>query len=137
MLSKENAQKLKDKREKEENYNHQGLHMIIKNYYGVRKVDVLFDDGFIKTTDYKSFVQGSVLNDNYPWSYGNKIGIVRGEYTKTKNPKEYVMWRHILNRSNSIKYKERYPTYKNVVCCDEWLYFQNFCHSFFYTFIDY
>lgn len=126
MLSKENAEKLKQEREGLENYNHQGLHMVLQTYYGVRKVDILFDDGFVKTTDYKSFVQGTVLNDNYPWSNGSGVGMARSRTSKVKNPKEYRMWRGILTRCNSMDFKIKCPTYKNATCCDEWLYFDNF-----------
>lgn len=126
MLSKENAEKLKHEREGIESYNHQGLHMVLRTYYGVRKVDVLFDDGFIKTTDYKSFIQGTVLNDNHPWSYGNGVGMSRSRTSKSQSPKEYRMWRNMLTRCNSSTFKNRCPTYKDATCCDEWLYFDNF-----------
>lgn len=110
-----------------ENYNHQNLHMMIKNYYGVRKVDVIFDDGFIKTTDYKSFVKGTVRNDNYVVPTVANIGFIGKRYKLKDYPKICRSWRNMLNRCASTKYKELHPTYRDVTCDDEWLEFDNYC----------
>ena len=39
---------------------------------------------------------------------------------------QYVLWRHILERCFSDKFKAKNPTYKDVTCCDEWLSFATF-----------
>lgn len=36
----------------------------------------------------------------------------------------------MLQRCFDDKYKEKYPTYKNVTCCDRWLCFANFLEDF-------
>lgn len=38
----------------------------------------------------------------------------------------YKTWQDMLARCLSKKFKVKYPTYKNVTCCDEWLTFSNF-----------
>lgn len=39
---------------------------------------------------------------------------------------QYKLWMSMLGRCFDAKYKQRYPTYENVTCCDEWLSFANF-----------
>jgi len=39
---------------------------------------------------------------------------------------QYEVWSSMLKRCFSVKFKERFITYKNVTCCDEWLSFGNF-----------
>ena len=39
---------------------------------------------------------------------------------------QYQLWKNMLGRCFDAKYKQRHPTYENVTCCDEWLYFANF-----------
>ena len=38
----------------------------------------------------------------------------------------YKSWGRMLERCFSAKWKARYPTYKDVVCCEDWKYFSNF-----------
>lgn len=40
----------------------------------------------------------------------------------------YETWVGILGRCFNEKWKVRYPTYKDVTCCEEWLLFSNFKH---------
>lgn len=40
----------------------------------------------------------------------------------------YETWKSMLMRCFSEKYKSKYPTYKDVTCCEEWLLFSNFKH---------
>lgn len=44
---------------------------------------------------------------------------------QTRHP-AYSTWVSMLERCYSSKYKEKYPTYKDVTCCDNWLLFTNF-----------
>ena len=39
---------------------------------------------------------------------------------------QYQLWKSMMDRCFDAKYKQRYPTYENVTCCDEWLSFANF-----------
>lgn len=39
---------------------------------------------------------------------------------------QYELWASVLNRCFSEGYREDYPTYKDVTCCDEWLSFASF-----------
>ena len=39
---------------------------------------------------------------------------------------QYQLWKSMMGRCFDAKYKQRHPTYKDVTCCDEWLYFANF-----------
>lgn len=38
----------------------------------------------------------------------------------------YLRWKNMLQRAYSLTYKEKYPTYRSVVVCDEWLTFSTF-----------
>jgi hypothetical protein len=38
----------------------------------------------------------------------------------------YNLWRSILKRSYSVDFKLMYPTYNDVVCCEEWHLFSRF-----------
>lgn len=42
----------------------------------------------------------------------------------------YQVWQDMLVRCYSSKYKEKYPTYVGVTCCEEWLLFTNFAKWF-------
>ena len=39
---------------------------------------------------------------------------------------QYRMWKSMIQRCFSEKYKQRRPTYEDATCCDEWLSFGNF-----------
>lgn len=43
---------------------------------------------------------------------------------------EYHKWNAMLERCFDDKYKEKYPTYKDVACCDRWLCYANFLEDF-------
>lgn len=62
---------------------------------------------------------GVAVNDaNYPVEYLTIDGKMLCPY--------YQRWRGILRRVYDSKYHEKYPTYKDVKICDEWLLFSNF-----------
>lgn len=42
---------------------------------------------------------------------------------------EYLLWKAMLYRVFSDKYKEKYPTYEKVTVCDEWLSMTNFIND--------
>jgi len=34
---------------------------------------------------------------------------------------EYCLWKHMLERCFSNNFKQKHPTYTNVICCNDWL----------------
>lgn len=38
----------------------------------------------------------------------------------------YSVWKSMLERCFSLKFKQKHPTYKDITCCEEWLTFSNF-----------
>lgn len=112
-----------------ENINHQGYKMKIVEYYDSRNVIVEFQDKH-KTrihTKYQHFESGNIKNPYSKSVLG--VGMVGSKYPvkiNNKHTKEYVAWRSMLCRCFDKKYKQKFPTYNNVTCCEEWLYFENF-----------
>lgn len=79
-------------------------------------------------TNYSNFQRGLVKNPYYPMVYG--VGIVGDKYKtvdeNSKSTREYMTWYHIIQRCFSNKLKEKQPAYKDVICCDDWLYYEKF-----------
>ena len=71
---------------------------------------------------------GKIKNPYHPSVY--EVGFVGiGKYTPSINKKDtkvYKHWSNMLQRGYSISLKEKHPTYKNVIVCEEWHNFQNF-----------
>ena len=126
------ATSIKD-RKNEEGYNKQGLHMVIKTYRNWDDIDVEFDDGYIREhACYSEFINGTIRNHMIPEIYG--VGILGDIKTKSngKFTKEYSTWSNILQRCYDKKKQEKFPKYKGVTICKEWLYYPNFvmwCHN--------
>ena len=123
-----NRSKIKE-RLGEEKINYQGCLMKIIKYIDTGNIIVEFQDDYKAevSTEYKHFLSGSVKNPYYPSIYG--IGIVGNKYLNwinNKAIKEYDVWKQMLRRCFDKKTKEKYPTYKNVTCCKEWLLYENF-----------
>lgn len=113
----------------EQNSNNQGCLMKIIVYNDANDMIVEFQDEHKAKvhTNYKSFKKGNVRNP-FAISVFN-VGIVGEKYpTKInrKHIKEYIAWSGMLERCFDKKYKEKRPTYKDVICCNEWLLFENF-----------
>lgn len=113
----------------EERINYQGCLMKIVEYNSANDMVVEFqDDNNAKVnTYYHNFTVGRVKNPYYPSVYG--VGIVGNKYVSSINrshTKEYETWVSMLKRCFNKKIKKKQPTYKDVVCCDEWLFFENF-----------
>lgn len=101
---------------------------IIK-YNNVNDVIVEFQDDhhYMCTVEYWNFARGHVKNPYHKNKYGGYIGV--GDYKVSENRKGtyiYDAWIRMLERSYGEKFKERYPAYNDVTCCNEWLCFQNF-----------
>ena len=113
----------------QENFNSQGCLMKIVEYNGIRDVVVEFQDKH-KTkvhTTYQHFKDGSIKNPYFKSVL--EVGMIGVKYpakVNNKHTKEYIAWRCMLVRCYDSKYKQDFPTYDDVECCKEWLYFENF-----------
>lgn len=109
--------------------NNQGCLMKIVEYNNCDNIIVEFQDKHKATvhTKYGHFISGGVKNPYYPNVYG--VGATGDKYPTNfngKKIKEHNTWNGMLTRCFDDKTKEKYPTYKNVVCCKEWLLYDNF-----------
>lgn len=43
---------------------------------------------------------------------------------------EYQLWKNTLKRCFNDDYKQKHPTYKDVVCCNDWLSMKNLFKMF-------
>jgi len=120
----QDGKKIKIERHGKINKNNQGILMKILDYKDSLHVVIEFQDEthYITTTTWQHFITGSIENPYIPTIYG--VGIFGDKYPS--NTKEYYTWTGVLERSFSLKYKEEHPTYKEVTCCKEWLYYPNF-----------
>ena len=114
----------------EERYNNFGSKMIICRYSKSKDIDIYFPNynWVAKNRRYEDFVRGKVKCPYEPRIYG-KGYIGEGEYKSYENGKLsrcYRTWEHMLQRCYDNKYKEKYPTYKECICDESWLNFQNF-----------
>lgn len=112
------------------NYNNQGLKMEIIKYRNTRDIDVYFSDyDYVKKhVRYDHFKEGTLKCPYEPRLYGYGY-LGEGKYKTKENGKDtkcYITWYRMLERCYSDKWKNKYPTYKNVTVCKEWLNFQNF-----------
>lgn len=122
----------KNKREErinDENVNYQGCSMKVVQYNSTNNIIVEFQDEYKckVQTRYNLFLNGQIKNPYYPTVYD--VGVVGNKYpvcVKHKIIKEYDAWFDMLRRCCSKKYKDKKPTYENVSCCKEWLFFENF-----------
>lgn len=102
--------------------------MRIVEYNNARDIIVEFQDKY-KTkikAEYGNYKKGSIKNPYYPSVY--EVGIIGTKYQNChlNNTKEYKTWCSILQRSFNEQYKKRCSVYQDVICCDEWLLFDNF-----------
>jgi hypothetical protein len=96
-----------------------GLKMKCIEYYNSSNISVEFENGYvIHNVQWNNFVRGKVKDKSKKDSKIIKSG---------KLSKEYYTWIHMLDRCFNEKIKEQKPTYKDCICCDEWLIFDNFC----------
>ena len=112
-----------------ENYNNQGCLMKVVDYKRYDDVTIEFQDEYktqIKTF-WCAFESGEIKNPYYPSVYN--VGITGNKYPAWENgedTKEYKAWYGMIRRCYAEKLKNKYKTYKDVTCCDEWLLFDNF-----------
>ena len=113
----------------QEKFNNQGCLMKIIEYNGVRDIVIEFQDKHKARvhTKYQHFESGGVKNPYFKSVLG--VGMIGNKYptkVNNKHTKEYIAWRSMLVRCYDPEYKQNFPTYEDVTCCEEWLYFENF-----------
>jgi hypothetical protein len=119
----------KDDRVGIETLNNQGCLMKIIEYNNSMNIIVKFQDEYkakVKS-QYSHFVSGEIRNPYYKSVFG--IGMIGSKYPKSINnkiTKEYNTWSGMLRRCFDAEHKENHPTYKDAICCDEWLLYENF-----------
>lgn len=109
--------------------NRQGCPMEIIEYIDYRNITIKFLDDYNtrKHTRYDKFMSGEIKNPYYPSVFG--VGITGNKYPvceNNKTTKEYRTWVEMLRRCFDEMMKNRFPTYKDVICCEEWLLYENF-----------
>ena len=125
MNNKKENQKQKIQRLNETRYNNQGCLMKIIEYNKSTDIVIEFQDNYKAKVHsrYNNFIRGHVDNPFYASVYGH--GIV-GNRDYNSRSKEYKSWCRMLERCYSEKLINKRPTYEDVTCCDEWLYYPNF-----------
>lgn len=109
------------------NKNSFGTEMKIIDYINMNKVLIEFQDEhkYQKYVDMGNFRKGVACNP-YDKTILNVAYVGDGKYSKEKDKECYTCWHNILIRCFDLKYKEKYPTYKDASIVDEWLDFQTF-----------
>ena len=113
--------------------NYQNCEVVIVDYINCENCSVLFDNKFLVTNlQYGHIKRGRVKNPYWPSVFG--VGYIgQGEHELSvdkKHTKVYNTWNSFLERSYDEKYHMKYPTYKDVISCEEWHNFQNFAKWF-------
>jgi hypothetical protein len=112
-----------------EKYNNQGSLMKIIEYYGCHDIVVEFQDEWKYQTHAQltQFNDGRIKNPYFPTVFGvGIIGEINHMEDNKKTTKEFQTWYEMIRRCYSKDFKEISPTYQDVTCCEEWLYFPNF-----------
>jgi hypothetical protein len=109
--------------------NNQGCLMKIVDYIDSHNIVVEFQDEYKArvSTQYTHYLNGNVKNPYYPSIHG--VGMIGNKYpiyVQKIGVKEYVTWQSMIQRCYDEKYKNKKLTYKDVVCCKEWLVYDNF-----------
>lgn len=128
-ITKIKNEKQKIERLGEKRYNYQGCLMKIVKYNKSIDIIVEFQDEYKAKVhaSYQYFLLGNVKNPYYPSVCG--VGIIGDKYPISINgnlTKEYKIWLSMISRCFKKEYKDKYPTYIDVICCKEWLLYENF-----------
>lgn len=130
-MSKKREEIIQQRKERlgEIKLNKEGCLMKIIEYNNVHDIIVEFQDDYRYTvhTNYNAFLKGNVKNYYFNSIYG--IGRIGSKYKISSNriyTKEYVTWNNMLRRCYDEEYKDKHETYKSVICCAEWLLYENF-----------
>ena len=126
----------------ETNISNEGCIMKIVEYNNCDDITIQFEDEhkYWLHTNYQAFKKGKCKNPFFASVFGyGYLGIdKKGSVPKMSEFKdgkwcstwEYNKWNAMLQRCFDNKLKEKYPTYKDVTCCDRWLCFANFLEDF-------
>ena len=126
----------------ETNISNEGCVMKIVEYNNANDIIVEFQEEhkYRLCTSYKHFKNGKCKNPFFPSVYGHGyLGVDKnGNVPNTAELKDgkwvrtwkYRKWQGMLQRCFDNKLKEKYPTYKDVTCCERWLCFVNFLEDF-------
>ena len=126
----------------ETNVSNEGCLMKIVEYNNALDIVIEFQDEhrYRVHTSYQHFKNGQCKNPFFASVFGHGyLGVDKnGDVSKTYESKdgknvhtwEYDRWRKMLIRCFDNKLKEKYPTYKDVTCCNRWLCFANFLEDF-------
>ncbi len=129
MTKKELNEKCRRERVGLEKYNNQGCLMKVIDYKISKDVTIEFQDKYktqIKTY-WRAFENGEIKNPYHPTVCG--VGITGNKYPaceNSKDSKEYKAWCEMIRRCYDETLKNKYPTYQNTTCCEEWLLYENF-----------
>ena len=116
----------------------EGCIMKIAEYDNAKDIIVEFQDEhkYWLHTSYKHFKNGKCKNPYFPSVYehgylgvdkeGNVPKVSEFKDGKNVHTWEYDRWQKMLQRCFDNKLKEKYPTYKDVTCCERWLCYANF-----------
>lgn len=119
----------KEKRIGEERLNNQGCLMKIVEYIDCDNIVVEFQDEKAAkiNSQYSHFLKGQIKNPYYPSVFGvGVIGVKYPVWADGKMIREYIMWRGMLERCFSERFKNKHQSYKDAICCDEWLLYESF-----------
>jgi hypothetical protein len=113
----------------------------IIEYFGATNCTIKFNDErdtILYKVSYARVKVGTVINPYHTSVLG--IGYLgQGVYKakiKGKTTKAYSTWGKVLERCYKEKLRKKYPTYKDVIVCEEWHNFQNFAKWFYKNRID-
>ena len=122
----------------ETNVSNEGCAMKIVEYNNTNNIIVEFEDEhkYRLHTSYQAFKKGKCKNPFFVSVFGHGyLGTDKeSNVPKTKEFKDgkwcstwkYHKWQSMLQRCFDNRFKEKYPTYKDVTCNDRWLCFANF-----------
>ena len=111
--------------------NNMGHKMTIVQYRSSRDIDVKFENGeIVRHRLLKDFKRGAIKMPNSPTVFGHGIydENTNGHYDGNDkcDSKPFVCWQGMIERCYNSALHDKYPTYKNCKCCDDWLYYSKF-----------
>ena len=117
-----------------EKINNQGYKMVVEDYYDYDHIIVRFAEPYPCKVQSKicHFIRGNIKNHYAPTVCG--VGITGQKYKTTyengQHTREYTTWMNMLKRCYDEKHRYKNPTYFDVKCDPEWLYYENFYEWF-------
>lgn len=109
--------------------NNDGFTFVPTGYVDAGNIEVTFSSGYTTTVSAQNIRLGTIRDYLSPTKLGVGIlgiGEFETDFRKGHESKEYQHWSSMMARSYDASYKARFPTYKDVTTCKEWLNFQVF-----------